>query len=57
MVVLPDNGRDPELTAVLRKAEMEAQEKYFARKRRGQERQHPANENAEEVPDQHSSAA
>jgi hypothetical protein len=30
VVVLPDNGRDPELTQVLR----DAQEKYFARKRR-----------------------
>jgi len=29
VVILPDNGRDPELTQVLR----EAQEKYFARKR------------------------
>ena len=30
VIVLPDNGRDPELTQVLR----DAQEKYFARKRR-----------------------
>ena len=30
VVVLPDNNRDPELTQVLR----DAQEKYFARKRR-----------------------
>jgi hypothetical protein len=30
VVILPDNGRDPELTEELRKA----QEKYFARKRR-----------------------
>jgi hypothetical protein len=29
VIVLPDNGRDPELTQVLR----DAQEKYFARKR------------------------
>ena len=29
VAILPDNGRDPELTQVLR----EAQEKYFARKR------------------------
>ena len=32
IVVLPDNGRDPELTQVLH----EAQQKYFARKRRRQ---------------------
>jgi hypothetical protein len=57
IVVLPDNGRDPELTAVLRQAEMEAQAKYFARKRREREGQNPANENTEEVPDKHSSAA
>jgi hypothetical protein len=35
VLVLPDNGRDPELTEVLRSA----QEKYFARKR--QQRQPP----------------
>jgi hypothetical protein len=32
VLVLPDNGRDPELTQVLR----DAQENYFARKRRRQ---------------------
>jgi uncharacterized protein DUF5681 len=45
LVVLPDNGRDPELTAELRRAEAEAQQKYFARKQRQQERQEAVNEN------------
>jgi predicted ArsR family transcriptional regulator len=34
VVVLPDNGRDPELTKVLQKAQEEALNKYNARKRR-----------------------
>jgi hypothetical protein len=32
MVLLPDNGRDPELTAKLRKAQMEAQQDHWAQK-------------------------
>jgi hypothetical protein len=47
MVVLPDNGRDPELTAELRRAQAEAQQKYFARKQRQRERQEAVNENQE----------
>ena len=47
MVVLPDNGRDPELTAELRRAQAEAQQYYFARKQRQRERQEAVNENRE----------
>ena len=47
MVVLPDNGRDPELTAVLRKAQMEAQQKLFAQRERERRRQGAVNENRE----------
>ena len=45
MVVLPDNGRDPELTKVLREAQLEAQQKYHTRKNRERERGGTANEN------------
>lgn len=38
VVLLPDDGRDPELTKVLMRAQQEAQDKYYARKRREQER-------------------
>lgn len=47
MVILPDNGRDPELTAELQHAQAEAQQNYFARKQRQRERQEAVNENHE----------
>jgi Family of unknown function (DUF5681) len=56
VLVLPHNNRDPldpELLADL----MRTKERHYARKQREQERQNPANENAEEAPDEHSSAA
>ncbi len=34
LVILPDNGRDPELTKVLEQAQQKAQDKYNARERR-----------------------
>ena len=47
MVVLPDNGRDPELTAELRRAQAEAQQKLFARRQRQRQRQEAVNEDRE----------
>jgi hypothetical protein len=56
VLVLPDNHRNPrdpgEIAAMLK-----AQDEYAAEKKRDQERQNPANENEEEAPDKHSSAA
>ena len=34
VIYLPDNGRDPELTKVLRRAQREAQLKYYKRRRK-----------------------
>ena len=41
MVILPDNGRDPELTAVLKRAQAEAQDEYYAKKRRQAQKAKP----------------
>src|SRR5207253_5584380 len=53
VVVLPDNGRDKELTRRLKAT----RDEYLAEQRRAQEHQNPANQNEEEAPDKHSSAA
>ena len=44
VVYIPDNGRDPELTAVLMKAQEEARDKYYARKRRQAAKRRPADD-------------
>jgi hypothetical protein len=53
VVVLPDNGRDPELTRRLKAT----RDKYLAEMRQGWELQGPANENEEAEPDNCDSAA
>jgi hypothetical protein len=53
VVVLPDNGRDKELTRRLKAT----RDEYLAEQRSAQEHQNPANENEEEVPDKDSSVA
>jgi hypothetical protein len=53
VVVLPDNGRDPELTRRLKAT----RDKYRAEMRQGRELQGPANENEEAEPDNCDSAA
>jgi hypothetical protein len=53
VVVLPDNGRDKELTRRL----IATRDEYVAERRQAQEHQNPANENEEEVSDKRGSAA
>jgi hypothetical protein len=53
VVVLPDNGRDKELTRRLEATRND----YLAEQRQAQENLNPANENDEEVPDKRGSAA
>jgi hypothetical protein len=56
VLVLPDNNRQPrdpeEIAAMLR-----VQDYFAAKREREQQRQNPANENDEDVPEEHSSAA